>query len=72
MSFKSADCAFGYVSAIDIRQEKLESAVPLVNDGATIHRTGLIVKDLEIDAVDFGFEARHDDVVGSHAIPVVA
>ena len=70
--FKSADGMFDYFAAMDIRQENLESAVPLVNDGATILGAGLIVEDLAIEAVDFGFDARHDAVVVSHVMPVVA
>ena len=71
VSFKSAGGAFGYVAAMDTRRDNLESSVTLVNDGPTILRDGLIVEDLEIDAVAFGFEVRHDAVIGSHEMPVV-
>ena len=59
------------VTAMEIRQYKLEIAVPIVNDGATILGAGLIVKDLGINSVAFGFEARHYAVAGSNAMPAV-
>ena len=49
----------------------MESAVPIVSNGTMILGASLLVKDLEINAVDLGFEARHGDVVGSNAMPVV-
>ena len=69
--FKIVDGAFGYIAAMDIRREKLESPVPLVNNGSTILGAVLILEDLEINAVAFGFEARNDDVVGSQSMPVL-
>ena len=69
---EGGDSAFGYIEAMDIRRDNLESAVQIFNDGATIINTGLVVKDLEIDAVAFGIEARHDAVVGINTIAVVA
>ena len=72
VGFKSAYGAFRYIAATDILQDNLEGAVPLVNDGAAIIDASLIVKDLEINAVALGFEARHDDVVGINSMPVVA
>ena len=72
MGFESVDGAFGYVATMEIRQYKLESAVPIFNDGEKILGAGLIVVDLEINAVDFGLEARHDAVIGSNAMAVVA
>ena len=66
------DGAFGYVSEMGIRRDKLESAVPLVNDGLTIPGAGLIVEDLEINAVAIGFEVRRDAVLGSNTMPVIA
>ena len=56
---------------MDIRRDKLESAVPLVNYGATIFVAGLIVEDFDINHVAFIFEARHDIVVVIHVMPVV-
>ena len=60
------------IAAMEIWWDKLEIAVPLVNNGAAIIGAIFIVKDLEINAVALGFEARHDDVVGSNAMPVAS
>ena len=57
---------------MDIGWDKLDSAVPIFNDGETILGTGLTFKDIEINAVDFGMEARHDAVVGRNPMAVVA
>ena len=57
---------------MNIGQEKLESEVTLINYGATILGTGLIVEDLEINSAAFGFEARNDAVVGSNVMRFVA
>ena len=46
LKVRMAENAFSYVAAIYIRRDKLESAVPLVNNGTTILCAGLIVKDL--------------------------
>ena len=70
--FESVDGEFSYVAAMATRQEKLESAVPILNDGATILGDGFIVEDLEINTVDFGLEATHDAIVGSNAMAVIA
>ena len=72
VGFESADGALGYVAAMDIRRYKLEIEGPIFNDGATILGAGLVVEDLEVNAVAFGLEARHDAVVGSNAMEVVA
>ena len=72
VGFEIADGAFGYVAAMEIRWDKQESAVSIFNNGATILKAGLIVKDLEINAVTFGLEARHDAVSGRNAMSVVA
>ena len=72
MGFEGGYGAFGYVAAMDIRPDNLESAVPIFNDGATIIDTGLIVKDLDIDAVAFGLETRNHAVVVSNDMAVVA
>ena len=72
MGFKGADGAFGYVVVMDIRWENLESAVPIFNYGATIIITGLVVGDLEIDAVAFGLEARHDAILNRNVMAVIA
>ena len=72
MGFKSADGMFGYIASIDIWRDKLEGAVPLVNNGATILGASLIVENLDINTVALGFEARHDDVVGRNEMLVVA
>ena len=71
LGFESEDGTFSYVAAMNIRQDKLESAVPIFTDGATILGAGLVVEDLEINAVAFGLEARHDAVVGSNAMAVI-
>ena len=57
---------------MDIWRDKLEIAVPLINNGTEILGAGFIFKDLEINAVALGFEAQHDDVVISNVMPVVA
>ena len=72
VSFKSAYGAFGYIAAMAIWREKLEGAFPFVNDGATILGASPILDDLDINNLALGFEARHDGVVGSNAILVVA
>ena len=64
--------AFGYVAAMEIKRENLESAVPIFNNGATILDTGLVVEDLETNGVTFGLEARHDSVLGRNAMAIVA
>ena len=56
---------------MDIWRDNLKGAVPLVNYGATILGSSLIVKDLETNAAALGFEARNDAVVGSNAMLVV-
>ena len=68
---EGVDGAFGYIPVMDICQDKLEGTVALVKDGATILDSSFIVKDLEINSVALGFEARHDDVVGRNVIPVI-
>ena len=60
------DGAFVYVATMYIRRYKLESAFPIFNDGATILGSGLVVEDLEINAVAFGIKARNDAVLGSN------
>ena len=50
----------------------MESEVPIFNNGATILGAGLVVEDLDINAVAFGLEARHDALVGSNTMVVVA
>ena len=72
MGFQSGDGAFGYFAAMGIGWDNLESAFPIFNDGETILGASLTFKELEINAVDFGIESRHDAVVGSNAMAVVA
>ena len=72
MSFKSSDGTFRDIVTMDIWRDKLEIAVPLINDGAAIIGANFIVNYLDINAVAHGFEARHDSVVGSNVMPVVA
>ena len=72
VGFEGADGAFRYVAAMDVRRDNMEIAVPIFNDGATIINAGLVVKDLEINAVAFGLEAIHDAVVGINMMAVVA
>ena len=72
MGFKSTDDAFGYILAMEIWWDKLEGAVPLINDGATILGASLIVEDLEVNSVSLIFEAIHDVIVCSNVMPVVA
>ena len=70
--FKGVDGTFSDITAMNIWRDKLEIAVPLINNGAAILSARFIVKDLEINAVALGFEARRDAVVGSNVMPVVA
>ena len=49
----------------------MEGAFPFVNDGVAILGASLIVKYLNINAVDLGFEARHYDVVVINVMPVL-
>ena len=56
---------------MEIRWYKLERAVPIFNNGATILGDGLVVEDLEIKYVAFVLEARHIAVVGINAMAVV-
>ena len=72
MSFKSSDGTFRDIVTMDIWRDKLEIAVPLINDGAAIIVANFIVNYLDINAVALGFEARRDAVVGSNVMPVVA
>ena len=69
--FKGADGMFRGIAVMDIWRENLEIAVPLINNGVAILGDRFIVNDLEINSVALGFEARHDDVVGSNVIPVI-
>ena len=46
LGFKIEDGAFSYIAAMDIWRDKLEGAVPLVNNGAAILGASLIVEDL--------------------------
>ena len=71
MSFKSVDGTFSNIATMDIRQDELEISVPLINDGAAIIGASLIDKDLEINDVALGVEARHDAIVGFNVVPVV-
>ena len=72
MSFKSADGTFRDITEMEIWQENLEIAVPLINDGAAILGDSLIVENLDINAVALVFEAKHGIVLGRNAMPVVA
>ena len=72
VSFKIAGGTFGYIAVMEIWRDKLESAVPLVNDGATILGAILIVEDLDINDVALGFQAIHSDVVCSNVMLVIA
>ena len=71
MGFEIADGAFGYVAVMVIRWYKLESAVSIFNDGATILSAGLVFEDLDINTMAFGLEERHDAVVGRNVMTVV-
>ena len=57
LSFKSADGTFSDIAAMEIWWEKLEIAIPLINDGAAILSASFIVNDLEINVVALGFKA---------------
>ena len=49
----------------------LEVSITIINEDAAILGASFIVKDLEINAVAFGFEARHNAVAGSNTMSVV-
>ena len=66
------DGAFGYVVVMGITWYKLESAVSIFNDGATILSAGLVFEDLDINTMAFGLEERHDAVLGRNLMTVVA
>ena len=70
--FKSAYGTFRDIAAMDIWRDNLEIVVPLINHNVAILGARFIVNDLEINAVAFGFEARHDDFVSRNVMPVVA
>ena len=72
VSFKILDGTFRNIAVIDIWQDKLEIAVPIINDSTVILGASFIVKDLEINAVALGSEAQNYAVVGSNSMPVVA
>ena len=72
MRFKGVYGTFSDITAMNIWRDKLEIAVPFINNGAAILSARFIVKDLEINAVALGFEARRDAIVGSNVMPVVA
>ena len=71
VGFEIADGAFGYVAAMEIRWDNMESAVSIFNNGVTILGAGLVVEYLYINDVAFGHEARHDTVVGRNMIAAV-
>ena len=71
VGFKSVDDTFRYIVAMDIWRDKMESAVPLANNGATILGASPIVEYFEINAVALGFEARQNFVIGVNVIPVI-
>ena len=70
--FEDADVLFSNVVAVDIRRDNLEGAVTVFNNDAEVLGTGFIIEDLEVNAVDFGLEVSHDDVVGGDAVAIVA
>ena len=70
--FKGVDGMFSDILVMGIWQDKLEIAVPLINNGAAILGARFIVNDLEINSVALGFEAPHDAVVGRNVMRFVA
>ena len=69
--FKNVDGTFSNIAEMEIWRDKLEIAVPLINDGVAILGASLILKDFEINTVALGLEARHDVVIGSNTMPVL-
>ena len=69
--FEGADGTFSNVAAVDIRRDEMEGAVSVINDGAAVFGTGLVVEYLEVHAVSFGLEAIHDVIVVFHGVIIL-
>ena len=72
MRLEGADGAFGDVTAMDIRGEKLELRPPLLFDVELVGCTAFVVKDLKVNTMDALCEAVHDSICGGKAVAVVA
>ena len=69
--FEGADGTFSNVAAVDIRRDEMEGAVSVINDGAAVFGTVLVVEYLEVHAVSFGLEAIHDGIVVFHGVIIL-
>ena len=72
MHLEGADNAFGDVTEMDIRGNKLELRPPLLFDVELVGCTAFVVKDLEVDTMPALCEAGHDSICGCKAVAVVA
>ena len=69
---EGADGAFGDVTTMDIRGNKLELRPSLLLDVEFVGWAELFVKDLEVDTMAALCEAGHDLICGGKAVAVVA
>ena len=72
MRLEGADGAFGDVTTMDIRGNKLELLSPLLLDAELVACAAFVVNDLEVDTVAALCEAGHYTICGSKAVSVVA
>ena len=72
MRLEGADGAFGNVTTMDIRGNKLKLLPPLLFDVELVGCAASVVKDLEVKTMAVFCEASHDSICGGKAVAVVA
>ena len=72
VGFERRNGTFNNVEAVDIQRDKLEDAVPVINDVATVFGTSFVVEELMFHAFSFGFEAIQDGIVGCETMEIIA
>ena len=71
MRLEGTDGAFGDVTLMDIRGDKLELRPPLLLDVELVGCVAFVFKDLEVNAMATLCEAGHDPICGGEAVAVV-
>ena len=72
MRLEGADDAFGNVTTMDIRGNKLELRPPLLLNVELVGCAEFLVKDLEVNTMAALFEAGNDRLCGGKAVAVMA
>ena len=70
MVLEGANGAVRLIPTMHVRGNELEVGVPFEGNGFFIHRTGLVIQDLQINGETSGGQAGHDRVVGSDAMAI--